>query len=56
MRLARFLFPLLLEDALLGQGAVDSVQPPLRNIIARALQVNASGLIAAPEVLANSHP
>ncbi|MFH1022706.1 MAG: DNA repair protein RadC [Planctomycetota bacterium] len=41
----------LLDDALIAQGAVDSVHPPLRNIIARALQVNASALIAA-----HNHP
>src|SRR5712692_1328472 len=31
----------LLEDYLAAQGAVDSVRPPIRNIIARALQANA---------------
>lgn len=41
----------LLEDTLIAQGAVDSVRPPLRGIVARALQVNASGLIAA-----HNHP
>jgi len=41
----------LLDDALIAQGAVDSVCPPLRNIIARALQTNASALIAA-----HNHP
>jgi len=41
----------LLEDALIAQGSVDSVQPSLRNIIARALQVNASAMIAA-----HNHP
>jgi DNA repair protein RadC len=41
----------LLDDALIAQGAVDSVHPPLRNIIARALQVSASVLIAA-----HNHP
>lgn len=41
----------LLDDALIAQGAVDAVRPPLRNIIVRALQVNASGLIAA-----HNHP
>ena len=41
----------LLDDALMAQGAVDSVHSPLRNIIARALQVNASALIAA-----HNHP
>lgn len=41
----------LLEDALIAQGAVDSVRPALRTIVARALQVNASALIAA-----HNHP
>lgn len=41
----------LLEDSLIAQGSVDAVRPPLRNIIARALQVNASALIAA-----HNHP
>src|SRR5207302_8539158 len=41
----------LLDDYLAAQGAVDSVRPPLRNIVARALQVNASGLIAG-----HNHP
>ena len=41
----------LLEDALVAQGTVDAVRPPLRNIVARALQVNASALIAA-----HNHP
>jgi len=41
----------LLEDALIAQGAVDSVCPPLRSIVARALQVGASGIIAA-----HNHP
>jgi DNA repair protein RadC len=41
----------LLEDFLVAQGSVDAVRPPLRNIIARALQVNASALIAA-----HNHP
>lgn len=41
----------LLDDALMAQGSVNSVRPPLRNIITRALQVNASGLIAA-----HNHP
>ena len=41
----------LLEDALIAQGSVDSVRPSLRNIVARALQVNASALIAA-----HNHP
>ena len=41
----------LLEDALIAQGSVDAVRPPLRNIVSRALQVNASALIAA-----HNHP
>lgn len=41
----------LLEDTLIAQGSVDSVRPPLRNIVVRALQVNASALIAA-----HNHP
>jgi len=41
----------LVEDALIAQGAVDSVRPPLRSIVARALQVNASAIIAA-----HNHP
>lgn len=41
----------LLEDVLIAQGAVDSVKPSLRNVVARALQVNASALIAA-----HNHP
>ena len=41
----------LLEDVLIAQGSVDSVRPSLRNIVARALQVNASTLIAA-----HNHP
>ncbi len=41
----------LLEDALIAQGAVDAVRPSLRSIVARALQTNATGLIAA-----HNHP
>src|SRR5215213_3269787 len=41
----------VLEDALMAQGSVDSVRPSLRNIVTRALQVNASALIAA-----HNHP
>lgn len=41
----------LLDDALIAQGATDSVRPSIRNIISRALQVNASRLIAA-----HNHP
>lgn len=41
----------LLDDALIAHGSVDAVHPPLRTIVARALQVNASALIAA-----HNHP
>lgn len=41
----------LLEDSLVAQGSVDVVRPSLRHIVARALQVNASALIAA-----HNHP
>jgi DNA repair protein RadC len=41
----------LIEDALIAQGVVDSVRPPLRSIVARALQINASALIAG-----HNHP
>jgi len=41
----------LLDDALIAEGVVDSVRPPLRAIIARALQANASALITA-----HNHP
>lgn len=41
----------LLDDVLIAQGSVDAVRPPLRTIVARALQVNASALIAA-----HNHP
>lgn len=41
----------LLEDALIAQGTVDIVHPPVRSIVARALQTNASALIAA-----HNHP
>jgi DNA repair protein RadC len=41
----------VVEDALIAQGSVDSVRASLRNIVARALQVNASALIAA-----HNHP
>jgi len=37
----------LLDDALIAQGTVDTVRPPIRSIVARALQTNASALIAA---------
>ncbi|MDO8587582.1 MAG: DNA repair protein RadC [Armatimonadota bacterium] len=41
----------LLEDSLIAHGTVDAVRPPIRAIIARALQANASALIAA-----HNHP
>ena len=41
----------MLDDALIARGVVDSVHPSIRNIIARALQVNASSMIAA-----HNHP
>ena len=41
----------LLDDALIAEGTVDIVRPPIRAIIARALQTNASALIAA-----HNHP
>jgi len=41
----------LLEDVLIAEGTVDTVHPPIRAIIARALQANASALIAA-----HNHP
>ncbi len=41
----------LLDDALVAHGTVDRVHPPLRAIVARALQTNASALIAA-----HNHP
>lgn len=41
----------LLDDALIAEGTVDIVRPPIRTIIARALQTNASALIAA-----HNHP
>lgn len=41
----------MIEDALTAQGSVNIVQPSLRNIIIRALQVNATALIAA-----HNHP
>lgn len=41
----------LLDDALIAQGTVDGVRPAIRTIISRALQVNASGFIAA-----HNHP
>ncbi len=41
----------LLDDALIAEGTVDSVRPHIRTIIARALQTNASAIIAA-----HNHP
>lgn len=41
----------LLEDALLAAGSVDQARPPIRLVVTRALQANASGLIAA-----HNHP
>ena len=41
----------LLEDALIAEGSVDTVRPIMRTIISKALQNNASALIAA-----HNHP
>ena len=41
----------LLEDALIAEGTVDSVRPHIRTLISRALQTNASAIIAA-----HNHP
>lgn len=41
----------VLDDALIAEGTVDNVRPPVRVIVARALQTNASTLI-----LAHNHP
>jgi len=41
----------LLEDALLAVGSVDQARPPIRLLVARALQANASAVI-----LAHNHP
>jgi DNA repair protein RadC len=41
----------LLDDALIAIGSVDTVHPSIRSIVARALQTNASALIAA-----HNHP
>lgn len=41
----------ILDDALIAEGTVDNVRPPVRVIVARALQSNASTLI-----LAHNHP
>jgi len=42
---------ILLDDALLAVGAVDQARPPIRLIVARALQANASAVI-----LGHNHP
>ena len=41
----------LLEDALLATGTVDQVRPAIRDIVAKALQANASAMI-----LGHNHP
>lgn len=41
----------LLDDALIANGTVDMVHPPIRTILSRALQLNASAVI-----LAHNHP
>ena len=41
----------LLDDALIAEGIVDSVSPYIRTIVVKALQANASALIAA-----HNHP
>lgn len=41
----------ILDDALIAEGTVDNVRPPVRVVVARALQANASTLI-----LAHNHP
>lgn len=41
----------LLQDVLIAKGTVDQVHPPIRSIVARALQANASALVAA-----HNHP
>jgi len=41
----------VLDDALIAEGTVDGVRPPIRAIISKALRVNASALIAA-----HNHP
>ncbi|EKD98821.1 MAG: hypothetical protein ACD_23C00250G0001, partial [uncultured bacterium] len=40
-----------LGDALIAKGTVDQVHPPIRSIVAQALQANASALVAA-----HNHP
>jgi DNA repair protein RadC len=41
----------MLDDFLAAEGTVDNVRPQIRNVISRALQTNASALIAA-----HNHP
>ncbi len=41
----------MLDDCLVAEGTVDNVRPPIRTIVSRALQTNASALIAA-----HNHP
>ena len=41
----------LLDDALIAEGTVDIVHPPIRTIVSHALRTNASALIAA-----HNHP
>lgn len=41
----------VLDDSLIAEGTVDNVRPPVRVIVAKALQTNASTLI-----LAHNHP
>ncbi len=41
----------LLQDALIAEGTVDSVRPYIRTLVSRALQTNASAIIAA-----HNHP
>lgn len=41
----------LLEDALIAEGTVDTVRPHIRTLVSRALQTNASAIIAA-----HNHP
>ena len=41
----------LLDDALIAKGTVNKVHPPIRTIVVRGLQANASALIAA-----HNHP
>lgn len=41
----------MLDDCLVAEGTVDNVRPQIRTIIARAMQTNASALIAA-----HNHP